>query len=77
MNKPRRHFSGPERVAILKRHLLEKIPVSNLCDELNLSPSQFYRWLQEFFTNGHRAFDQDRKSKEQDFWHSHRICTLR
>jgi transposase len=63
MNKPRRHFSGPERVALLKRHLLDKTPVSTLCDELGLSPSQFYRWLQEFFENGHRAFDSDRKSK--------------
>jgi hypothetical protein len=33
MNKPRRHFSGPEKVALLKRHLLEQTPVSDLCDE--------------------------------------------
>jgi transposase len=36
MNKQRRHFSGPEKVAILKRHLVEKVPISNLCDELDL-----------------------------------------
>jgi hypothetical protein len=34
MNKPRRHFSGTEKVAILKRHLLDKAPISDLCDEL-------------------------------------------
>ncbi len=63
MNKTRRHFSGPERVAILKRHLVEKTPVSDLCDELGISPSQFYRWQKEFFENGHAAFENHRKAK--------------
>ena len=63
MNEPRRHFSGPERVAILKRHLLEKIPVSDLCDELDIRPNQFYRWQQELFEKGHAVFERDRKSK--------------
>ena len=63
MNKPRRHFSAPEKVAILKRHLLEKIPVSDLCDQLDIAPNQFYRWQQEFFENGHAAFDNGSKAK--------------
>ena len=63
MNKTRRHFSGPEKVAILKRHLLEKVPVSDLCDELDIGPNLFYRWQKEFFENGHAAFQNDRKSK--------------
>ena len=41
MNKQRRHFAGTEKVAILKRHLLEKVPVSQLCDEFNIAPTQF------------------------------------
>ncbi len=64
MNKqPRRHFTGAEKVAILKRHLLDKVPVSNLCDELQLYPNQLYAWLKEFFENGHTLFDSGRKSK--------------
>jgi transposase len=63
MSKPRRHFSGAEKVAILKRHLLDKVPVSDLCDELHLYPNQFYTWLKEFFENGHVAFDNGRKAK--------------
>lgn len=61
--KQRRHFSGTEKVAILKRHLIDKVPVSDLCDELELYPNQFYGWLKEFFENGHAAFDNGRKSK--------------
>ena len=63
MNKPRRHFLGTEKVAILKRHLIDKVPVSDLCDEFDLYPNQFYAWLKEFFENGHAAFDTGRKSK--------------
>ena len=63
MSKQRRHFAATEKVAILKRHLVDKVPVSNLCDELHLYPHQFYGWLKDFFENGHRAFDSDRKSK--------------
>jgi len=63
MNKPRRHFSGAEKVAILKRHLVDKVPISDLCDELELHANQIYGWLKEFFDNGHAAFDNGRKSK--------------
>jgi len=63
MSKQRRHFSGAEKVAILKRYLLDKVPISDLCDELGLYPNLLYAWLKEFFENGHRAFDHGRKSK--------------
>ena len=42
MSKSRRHFTGAEKVAILKRHLLDKVPISDLCDELQLFPNQVY-----------------------------------
>ena len=66
MNKQRRHFAGSEKVAILKRHLIDKVPISDLCDELGLYPNQVYGWLKEFFENGHAAFDNGRKSKADE-----------
>ena len=63
MTRQRRHFSGPEKVAALKRHLVEKTPVSDLCDELGIAPNLFYRWQREFFEGGHIAFDNGRKAK--------------
>jgi transposase-like protein len=55
--KERRHFSGPEKVAILRRHLVEKVPVSTLCEDWHLQPTALYRWLKEFFDNGAAAFE--------------------
>ena len=63
MNKQRRHFSGPEKVAILKRHLLDKVSVSDLADELHIHPTQLYGWLKDFFEHGHVVFENGRKSK--------------
>jgi len=63
MTKTRRKFSPQEKVAILRRHLLEKVPVSDLCDELHLAPNLFYRWQKEFFENGAAAFERDNNTQ--------------
>jgi transposase len=76
MNKPRRHFADHEKVAILKRHLLDKVPVSDLCDELDLYPNQFYDWLKKFFENGHLAFANGRKTKAVDDAKDEKILKL-
>ena len=57
MKRYRRHFSGTEKVAILRRHLIESIPISEICSEHNLQPTVFYRWLKQFFDNGAAAFE--------------------
>jgi transposase-like protein len=59
----RRHFTPQEKVAIVKRHLLEGVPVSNLCDEFDINPTRFYQWQRLLFENAHLAFDNGRKSK--------------
>ena len=63
MNSERRHFTPQEKIAALKRHLLEKVPVSDLCDQLGIVPTLFYRWQKEFFENGHAVFENGRKAK--------------
>ena len=60
MKKSRKHYTPEEKVAILRRHLLENEPISKLCDELGLQPTVFYRWQKEFFENGAAAFEQRR-----------------
>lgn len=62
MNKPRKHYTAEEKVAILRRHFLEHQPISQLCDELGLSPAMFYRWQKEFFENGAAAFQRQARA---------------
>ena len=58
MKKQRKHYTPEEQVAILRRHFLNKEPISKLCDELGLQPTVFYRWQKEFFENGASAFEK-------------------
>ena len=53
----RRRFTAQEKVAILRQHLVEKVPVSQVCDKHGLNPTVFYRWQKEFFENGAAAFE--------------------
>src|SRR5437667_7819342 len=63
MNSERRHLTPQEKIAALKRHLLEAIPVSSICDQLGIAPTLFYRWQKELFENGHALFENGRKAK--------------
>ena len=63
MNSERRHLNPQEKIAALKRHLLEGVPVSTICDELGIAPTVFYRWQKELFENGHALFENGRKAK--------------
>lgn len=62
MRRTRKHYSPEEKVTVLRRHLLEHVPVSDLCEELKLQPTVFYRWQKEFFENGPAAFRSQRNT---------------
>ena len=63
MKTSRTHYTPEEKVAILRRHLLEQVPVSRICEELHLRPTVFYRWQKELFENGAAAFRPNGKSQ--------------
>ena len=54
--RSRRHFTTEQKVAILKRHMVDKVPVSDLCNELGLQPSVFYQWQRQALENLAAAF---------------------
>lgn len=58
--RERRHFSAEQKVAIIKRHLVDRVPVSDLCDEHQLLPAQFYQWQKQLFEGGAAAFESRR-----------------
>jgi transposase len=65
MKKRRKHYTPEEKVAILRKHLVEGVPISDLCEESGLQPTVFYRWQKEFFENGAAAFQQRGRSDHQ------------
>jgi len=58
--KSRRHHSPEEKVRILRLHLLEGKPISEICDSEGIHPTQFYQWQKTLFEKGSTAFEGGR-----------------
>jgi len=58
----RRHFTAEQKIAILRQHLLEAVPISTLCDQHHIHPTLFYRWQKELFENAAAAFAKPLRS---------------
>ena len=64
MKQQRKHHTAEEKVAILRRHFLEKVPISDLCEETGIHPTVFYRWQRDFFENGAAAFQRKARANQ-------------
>lgn len=56
--RTRRQYSGAEKIRLLKLHLVEGQPISQICDEHQIHPTLFYGWQKTFFENGAAAFER-------------------
>ncbi|MFQ5352711.1 MAG: transposase [Candidatus Binatia bacterium] len=65
MRRQRRNFSGPEKMAILREHLIDRVPVSEVCDKHGLNPTLFYHWQKKLFEDGAMVFEQPRRKSNR------------
>lgn len=67
--KRRPNFKPDEKVGILREVLLDRDPVSDVCERHRIQPSQFYTWQKQLFENGEAAFtseaDRERRKLER------------
>lgn len=75
MERQCKGFTGRRRVTQLRRHLVEKVPVSQVCEESEIQSTQFYRWPQTFSENGALAFEGPCRPKTSV--HGQRIAFLK
>ena len=54
----RKHLTPDQKVAIIRRHLLENVAVSDLCDEYGIHPTQYYTWQKQLFENASSVFER-------------------
>ena len=57
MPNERRHFNGTQKLAILREHLIEKRPISDVCQKYQIQPTLFYLWQKKLFENGALALE--------------------
>ena len=53
----RRRFTAEQKAGILRRHLKDRVPISDLCDEYKIQPSVFYGWQRQLLENLESALD--------------------
>jgi transposase len=56
--RTRRRHTSEQKAELLRRHHIEKVPISSLCDEQKLQPSLFYDWQRQLFARAATAFEQ-------------------
>jgi len=66
LKKERRHWSADEKIKLLRRHLIENVPISKICEEARLAPSLFHRWQEQLFQNAALALEGKRPERNQD-----------
>lgn len=57
MPNERRHFTGIQKLAILREHLIEKVPLSEVCRKHDVQPTLFYQWQKKLFEDGAGIFE--------------------
>jgi len=67
MTEKRRQWAdqGEKIMGILKRHLVEKVELSKICEEEKIQPSQFYRWQAQLFADGAAVFQRKNGHSER------------
>ena len=71
MREPLENYTPVEQAAILRRHLIDRVPVSGLCDGYQLSPTMFDLWQKQFFEDGTSAFERKNGSPESQLRVNH------
>ncbi len=63
MTTNRKHYTPEQKVAILREHLLEDKPISDICERHQIHPTMFYTWQKQLFENGTAAFTKPSRSQ--------------
>jgi transposase-like protein len=76
MSAERRHFSGAEKLAILREHLIEKVPLSEVCQKHDLSPTLFYQWQKKLFEDGASVFESKAANARQQDAEAQKLAAI-
>lgn len=69
-SKNRRRFGAEKKGQIVRRHLADKVAVSDLADEFDIQPSLIHAWVKQVLDQVEKAFEQSsgprRKAQAKD-----------
>jgi len=60
----RKRYTSEKKVEILREHLKNKIPVTEICSKYGITPAMFYRWEKELFEGAIETFSSSNSKKQ-------------
>jgi transposase len=76
MPNDRRHFTGAQKLAILREHLIEKVPISDVCQKHDIQPTLLYLWQKKLFEDGAAVFESKAATARQQNAEAHKVRAL-
>ena len=75
-SKGRRRFGAQKKAQIVRRHLADKVAVSDLADEFGVQPSQTHTWVKQLLDQAEKAFERSSGTRRTEQAKDGRIAQL-
>ena len=75
-SKSRRRFGAEQKARIVRRHLADKVPVSDLADEFGIQPSQIHTWVRLVLAQAEKAFERSNGRQRSEVAKDAKIAQL-
>jgi transposase len=76
MSRTRRHFTARQKADAVRRHLADKVAVSDLAEELGVQPSLIHLWVKHVLDHAAAAFERSGGSRRVEEAQERRIAQL-
>lgn len=77
MTRKRRSFSAAQKAEAVRKHLKDRIPVSQIAEEMNVQPTMVHSWINSVLAQAEHAFDSPRAVKAESAKHNRQVQHLR
>ncbi len=62
----RRRHSAEQKAELLRRHLVDRVPISQICSEAKIQPSLFYNWQRDLLAAAPALFAKERGAPKRE-----------
>jgi transposase-like protein len=77
MTRKRRSFSAADKAAAVRKHLVDKIPVSQIADQMRIQPTLIHNWVNTAMAQVERAFETPRAARADQSKTHRQVAELR
>ena len=75
-SKSRRRFGAEKKAQIVRRHLADRVAVSDLADEYGLQPSQIHTWVKQVLDQAEKTFERSSGPRRNEVAKDAKIAQL-